>query len=119
MTESQGFEQIAHAMQEPLRKFADRVQALAGSNCLAVTVFGAIATPRFDPARHTAKSVGLARRGENQDESQSGEYRGIAPTPNPVVIPQYPRGLGVWEQVPHPRIRGVEWFPSCRVLSVF
>ena len=28
-----GFEQIVHAVQDPLRRFADRVQTLAGSNC--------------------------------------------------------------------------------------
>ena len=28
-----GFEQIVHAVQDPLRRFADRVQTLAVSNC--------------------------------------------------------------------------------------
>lgn len=50
-------EQVTPTMQDPLRKFVDRIHMLAESNCLAVTVFGTIATPQFDPAHHTAKSV--------------------------------------------------------------
>ena len=50
-------EQLAEAMQEPMQKFVDRVQALGGTNCLALIGFGAIATSGFDPARHTARSV--------------------------------------------------------------
>jgi len=50
-------DQLVSGMQEPMRTFVSRVQALGGSNCLAITAFGAIATPSFDPAIHTAKSV--------------------------------------------------------------
>ncbi len=50
-------EHLVEAMREPVRKFADRVQTLAGDNGLALIGFGAIATPDFDPARHIARSV--------------------------------------------------------------
>ena len=50
-------DQLNSGMQEPVRTFASRVQTLGGANCLAITVFGAIATPGFDSAKHTAKSV--------------------------------------------------------------
>jgi len=50
-------DQLNSGMQEPVRTFASRVQDLAGSNCLSITAFGAIATPGFDRAVHTAKSV--------------------------------------------------------------
>ena len=44
-------------MQEPLTTYLDRVQTLAGSNCLAIIGFGTIATSEFDPAKHVARSV--------------------------------------------------------------
>ncbi len=50
-------EQVVEAMREPLEKFAERVRTLGGTNCLALIGFGAIATPGFDPARQTARSV--------------------------------------------------------------
>lgn len=50
-------DQLVSPMQEPVKTFVSRVQALGGANCLAITAFGAIATPGFDPAIHTAKSV--------------------------------------------------------------
>lgn len=50
-------DQLASGMQEPVKTFVSRLQTLGGSNCLAITAFGAIATPNFDPAIHTAKSV--------------------------------------------------------------
>ncbi len=50
-------DQLGSAMQEPVKTFVSRVQTLGGPNCLAITVFGTIATPNFDPAIHTAKSV--------------------------------------------------------------
>lgn len=50
-------DQLASGMQEPVKTFVGRVQTLGGANCLAITVFGAVATPNFDPAIHTAKSV--------------------------------------------------------------
>jgi len=55
-------ERVFVAMQEPVGKFVDRVQALGGANCLAVIGFGAIATPEFDPARHVARSVLVLER---------------------------------------------------------
>jgi len=42
-------DQLTSGMQEPVKRFVLRVQELAGSNCLAITSFGAIATPAFDP----------------------------------------------------------------------
>ena len=50
-------EHVVDHMQEPLTKYLDRVQTLAGANCLAVLGFGAIATSEFDPARHSARTV--------------------------------------------------------------
>ena len=57
MTSMMNSEQLIESMREPMRKFVDRVQTLGGTNCLALIGFGAIATPGFDPARHTARSV--------------------------------------------------------------
>ena len=48
---------VVDHMQEPLTKYLDRVQTLAGSNCLAIIGFGTIATSKFDPAKHIARSV--------------------------------------------------------------
>ena len=50
-------ERVVSGMQEPMKRFLDRVQTLGGANCLAVIGVGAIATSGFDPARHTARSV--------------------------------------------------------------
>ncbi|MDT7042705.1 hypothetical protein [Candidatus Nitronereus thalassa] len=50
-------DQIVQNMQEPVKTFVARVQELGGPNCLAITAFGTIATPAFDPTKHTAKSV--------------------------------------------------------------
>ena len=48
---------VVDHMQEPLKKYLDRVQTLAGANCLAIIGFGTIATSGFDPAKHIARSV--------------------------------------------------------------
>ena len=48
---------VVDHMQEPLTKYLDRVQTLAGANCLAIIGFGTIATSGFDPAKHIARSV--------------------------------------------------------------
>ena len=53
----ENIDQLTSGMQEPIRTFAGRIQELGGSNCLAITGFGAIATPGFDSARQLAKSV--------------------------------------------------------------
>ena len=48
------------SMQEPLRRFADRIRILGGPNSLAITLFGAIVpetTSRFDPHHDIARSV--------------------------------------------------------------
>ncbi len=50
-------DQLPKDMQQPVKTFVSRVQELAGANCLAVTAFGAIATPAFDPGKHLARSV--------------------------------------------------------------
>ncbi len=55
-------EQLVEAMQEPVKKFVDRLETLGGTNCLALIGFGPIATPDFDPARHTARSVLVLER---------------------------------------------------------
>ncbi len=50
-------DRVISSMQEPVRKFGERVQELAGGNALAVTLFGAIAAGTFDTSRHTVRSV--------------------------------------------------------------
>ncbi len=53
----ENIDQLVSALQDPMKKFVERIQGLGGTNCLAVTAFGAIATSGFDPKKHTAKSV--------------------------------------------------------------
>lgn len=58
MTENiTGLEQVAEAMREHLREFAQLVRDIAGSNAKALTLFGAATTDAFDPTRQTARSV--------------------------------------------------------------
>lgn len=52
-----GIDHVDRTMRAPIQTFIQRVQELAGSNCLAITGFGSIATSEFDVARHLAKSV--------------------------------------------------------------
>lgn len=55
-------DQLTQGMQEPIKTFVNRVQALGGTNCQAITAFGAIATSHFDVTKHTAKSVVVLER---------------------------------------------------------
>ncbi len=58
MTQSvMNLERVVSGMQEPMKRFIDRIQTLDGANCLALIGVGAIATSGFDPAWHTARSV--------------------------------------------------------------
>lgn len=50
-----GLELVAHAMREPISEFARLLRDLAGAK--ALTLFGAVTTESFDPARQTARSV--------------------------------------------------------------
>jgi hypothetical protein len=55
--ELQGLDAIDPAMQEPIRRYADRVQAHAGAKVLSLTLFGAITASPFDASRQTASNV--------------------------------------------------------------
>ncbi|NKB82469.1 MAG: hypothetical protein GKS05_11395 [Nitrospirales bacterium] len=48
---------IIAPMQEPVRRYGEQIHALAGSNGLAITLYGAIASTTFDLAQHMARSV--------------------------------------------------------------
>ena len=50
-------DELASHMREPMKTFLSRVQELAGSNCLAITGFGAIAMPEGHTTKQPAKSV--------------------------------------------------------------
>lgn len=56
-TESSTLDAIIEPMREPVREFADLVQALAGSSAQSLTLFGPLAAGSFDPERHTVRSV--------------------------------------------------------------
>jgi len=63
MTQDTGhLDQLPSGIQAPMSRFLSRVQELAGSNCLAMTGFGPIAIPGFDPNKHLAKSVVVLER---------------------------------------------------------
>ncbi len=48
---------IINAMQAPIRRYAERIRELGGTNALTLVLFGSIAAGSFDPRRHTARSV--------------------------------------------------------------
>ena len=48
---------IPELMKDPIRRYAERVHELGGTNALALTLFGAIAAGTFDPRQHTARNV--------------------------------------------------------------
>ncbi len=50
-------DRLPASMRQPIQSYAQRVQAMAGPNALALTLFGALAAGTFDPKRHTARSV--------------------------------------------------------------
>ncbi len=55
--ESSPMDTIVVSMRGPIQAYAQKVQALAGSNGLALTLFGSIAAGTFDPKLHRARSV--------------------------------------------------------------
>ncbi len=55
--EIKSLDRIPGPMREPIRKYAERVQELAGANALSLTLFGAIAAGAFDATRHTVGNV--------------------------------------------------------------
>lgn len=86
-------EQIMGSMQEPVRKYGERVQALAGGNGLAVTLFGMIASGTFDISRHTVRSVVVLQevdlemlRQFAKDGAKLGKARIAAPL---IMTPEY------------------------------
>ena len=48
---------IINSMQAPIQRYAERIRELGGPNALTLVVFGSLAAGRFDPDRHTARSV--------------------------------------------------------------
>ncbi len=56
-TGSEELDRIIEPMREPIQRYADQVQALAGADALALTLFGAIAAGSFNRARHTVRNV--------------------------------------------------------------
>ena len=48
---------IITSMQVPIRRYAERLRELGGTNVLSLLVFGSIAAGTFDPGHHTARSV--------------------------------------------------------------
>lgn len=48
---------MINAMQDPIRRYAERLRELGGTNALSLVVFGSLAAGSFDPGRHTARSV--------------------------------------------------------------
>ena len=89
-------DQLVSGMQKPVKTFACRVQALGGSNCLAITAFGAIATPGFDPAIHSAKSVVVLEQIELnmlRELAKDGAKLGKAKISAPLIMtPVYVKG---------------------------
>ena len=50
-------DRVPDSMRQPIQSYAQNVQALAGPNALALTLFGSIAAGTFDQKLHTARSV--------------------------------------------------------------
>lgn len=48
---------VVEAMRQPLTDYARLIQDIASSNAVALTLYGRVVSPTFDPARHTARSV--------------------------------------------------------------
>jgi hypothetical protein len=55
--ESPALERVVQPMRERLEQYAQVVRSLSGENAKSLVLFGAVATPVFDPARQTARSV--------------------------------------------------------------
>ncbi len=89
-------DQLVQGMQEPVKTFVSRVQTLGGANCLAITAFGAIATPDFDPAIHTAKSVVVLEQIDLpmlRELAKDGAKLGKAKISAPLIMtPMYVKG---------------------------
>lgn len=89
-------DQLVSGMQEPVKTFVSQVQNLGGANCLAITAFGTIVTPSFDPAMHTAKSAVILEqidlnmlRELAKDGAKLGKAKIAAPL---IMTPIYVRG---------------------------
>ena len=48
---------IITSMQMPIRRYAERLRELGGTNVLTLIVFGSMAAGTFDPGHHTARNV--------------------------------------------------------------
>lgn len=58
MTEATSqLDRVPASMRQPIQSYAQSVQALAGTNALALSLFGSVAAGTFDPKLHTARSV--------------------------------------------------------------
>lgn len=85
--------QIMGPMQDRVRKYGERVQALAGENGLAVTLFGTIAAGTFEMSRHTVRSVVVLQQVDLEmlrqfakDGAKLGKARIAAPL---IMTPRY------------------------------
>ncbi|MFQ5846583.1 MAG: hypothetical protein ACE5IQ_02800 [Candidatus Methylomirabilales bacterium] len=56
-TRLEGLDRVIEQMRQPIAQYAEQIQALAGDNALALTLFGAIAAGSFDANRHTVRNV--------------------------------------------------------------
>ncbi|MBN1490192.1 MAG: hypothetical protein JXA69_09760 [Phycisphaerae bacterium] len=52
-----GLDRIDAYVREPVQRYAELVQSLAGAAALSLTVFGSAAAGTFDPKRHTVRNV--------------------------------------------------------------
>ena len=59
---SLNLDSIITPMQEPIRRYAERLRELGGTNVLTLIVFGSIAAGTFDPGHHTARSALVLQR---------------------------------------------------------
>ena len=84
---------IVPSLQDPIRRYADRIRELGGSNVLALTVFGSVAAGTFDTGRHTVRNVLILQmidlemlRHLAKDGAKLGKARIAAPL---IMTPEY------------------------------
>ncbi|MFQ5580592.1 MAG: hypothetical protein ACE5FZ_08260 [Nitrospiria bacterium] len=91
--EGGGIDRIPDAMRRPVEQFKEEVRGLAGSNGLALTLYGAIAADSFDPKRHTVRSVFVLKKVDLdmlRQLAKNGVKLGKAGIAAPVIMtPEY------------------------------
>ena len=90
---SLNLDSIIDSMQEPIRRYAERIRGLAGTNAHSLVVFGSIAAGTFDPSRHTARNALVLQtvdlemlRQLAKDGAKLGKARIAAPL---IMTPEY------------------------------